>query len=258
MSTVRIAASVPNTASASTRQRRQPTAKQIDLFLSYISEGRVFAPLGANRVSRERVARIKAAVNSLLDISYGNESPFNVNSALATLESFRGREIAYLNGQLEVINSQKENTPKRETVARSLDLLMRDFSITLRRDSLSIFMGNVRIRHNGMPHDLGDFTVRIKARCTNPSEIRFSGTKKVGLCQHPHIRSGVACYGSDAVVRNTLRAFLRAGELYDCALFLKDFLHSYNESGPFANIRNWQDQYCTECGELGSVCECDS
>lgn len=226
--------------------------------MSYISEGPVFAPLVANRVSRERVARIKAAVNSLLDISYGNESPFNVNSALATLESFREREIANLNRQLEFIDSQRESTPKRDRVASSLEMLMRDFSITLRRDSLSIFMGNVRIRHNGMPHDLGDFTVRIKARCTNPSEIRFSGTKKVGLCQHPHIRSGVACYGSDAVVRNTLRAFLRAGELYDCALFLKDFLHSYNESGPFANIRNWQDQYCTECGELGSVCECDS
>lgn len=211
----------------------------------------------ANRVSRERAARVKAAVNSLLDMAYGNEAPFNINSALATFESFRDREIIHLMGQLNRILPNNEGNPKRERVARSLDLLMRDFAITLRKDSLSIFMGNVRIRHNGMPHDLGDFTVKMRARTTDPSSIRFSGTKKVGPCQHPHIRNGRACYGTAPIVRDTIRAFLRAGELYDCALFLKDFLHSYNEDGPFANIRMWQDQYCDTCGELQSVCECN-
>lgn len=165
---------------------------------------------------------------------------------LNALQVFVAQNIQDLNSILEARNS-----PRKRRAEETIRSLARKMNVVFDGAYVIIESGPVTIRHNGMTHEMGEFTIKMRAVS---DRIIITGTKPRDGVFHPHVNSGgFPCFGN---IKQLVDRLSKDCEFEELAFILLDFVKSYSEDNPYRNIAHWRDGYCSNCFELRTFCEC--
>lgn len=109
-------------------------------------------------------------------------------------------------------------------------------SVKISQEGVLLDFGEITIHHKGKEYLIGSFEGLIM-----PTGVRFKNVNNLTKIKymHPHINpQGYPCLGSFSGDINKLLANLEFKKL---AVILYQFLKTYSQESPFANINNWKE-----------------
>lgn len=217
-------------------------------FLSHITERQPYftkntkTKIAALKRSLDVAEALRRATTSTIDEQTITQAIQNLNA----LQVFVAQNVQDLNSILEARNS-----PRKRRAEETIRSLARKMNVMFDGAYAIIESGPVTIRHNGMTHEMGEFTIKMRAVS---DRIIITGTKPRDGVFHPHVNSGgFPCFGN---IKQLVDRLSKDCEFEELAFILLDFVKSYSEDNPFRNIAHWRDGYCSSCFELRTFCEC--
>lgn len=217
-------------------------------FLSHITEQQPYFTKNTKTkiAALKRSLDVAESIRRLTPSTVDERSITNAVQNLNALQIFVAQNVQDLNSILEARNS-----PRKQRAEETIRSLARKMTVTFDGPYAIIESGPVTIRHNGMKHEMGEFTIKMRAVY---DRIIIIGTKPRDGVYHPHVSSsGSPCFGN---IKELVNRLSKDCEFEELAFILLDFIKSYSEDNPYRNIAHWRDGYCSNCFELRTFCEC--
>ena len=135
--------------------------------------------------------------------------------------------------------------------------------VKFRNSKLSVLIKDVRLEHDGIELELGDFWIHLNLKRPDSGlaiEPLGDNESYTGL-HHPHVQNGHLCVGAGTIL---VSEALNQGRLEDYFRLIESILRTYNEGGAYEggelydwNEPNREDQYyCEYCDQW--VCNEDT
>ena len=236
-----------NTISVSTLNESDLTT-----FLSNIVE----APPYFAKNTKTKIAALKRSLDVAEAIrrapNVSSVAETEVNRAIQSLNVLQTFIASNVQDLTSILNMR--SSPRRSRAEETIRSLSRRMPVRFEYTLVIIETGPITIRHNGMLHEMGEFTIKMRANARDWNGVSITGTKLRDGTYHPHVSgTGQPCFGN---IKPMVGNLIKECEFEELSFLLIDFLKSYSENNPYRNISYWRDGYCSNCYELRTFCTC--
>lgn len=146
------------------------------------------------------------------------------------------------------------------SVKVQVEQLLKDYE-EIEIDGLSVkaLTKPVTIRYDGIDVEVGKFKVCIYGGGDCNSIRIHNVTHKEDLCDHPHIKNGIPCWGSYS---RTITKYMAEYTYLQLLSTIANYLYSFNRGDDYRHLFQWLpaeklEQVCTNCWYSRDACRCE-